>query len=77
MLLCVLPSQLKNKDLRKSHASALIVAILVMMFISMVLIWQYQNFRDQANLEQRQTQEMRSQIKRNLNEVRGAQNLRK
>lgn len=46
------------------------LAILVMMFISMALIWQYQNFREQANLEQRQIREMRLQMKRNLDQAK-------
>lgn len=41
---------------------------MVMMFISMVLVWQYQNFHDQVLLEHRQVKEMQIAIQSNLNE---------
>lgn len=69
----------KSKKILKQPASALVLAIMVMMFISMILVWQYQNFHDQVLLEQRQVKEMQTAIQSNLNEYqeRGHKSLRK
>lgn len=53
----------------------MVLAILVMMFISMVLVWQYQNFSNQAKIEQRQIQELNAQVKNDLNLVKAHRRL--
>lgn len=66
---------IKIKGIKRGRmaGNAFVLAVLVMSFICMVLLWQYQDFREQAIFEQRQVQEMRRRTQSNLKMARESQ----